>query len=168
MLLTLLEWFAKFPALWAIVGALATGVAAVFVFNKYGDKLIQVNDKIVIQQDKQLAMQERTLNMQKDHYEGEINELRKHHTLELNEAKREWQECRTILHDERKKWNAESLNMQLAIKEFESRPDMRSLNTTMKEMVELIRGVGDSLNKHDKSIDTRMKEFIVAMKPQTK
>jgi hypothetical protein len=87
MFASLLDWFTKFPALWAVAGfifgGLATGAVSLFVFNKYGDKLVQVNDKIVTQQDKQLGMMERTLGMQKEHYEGELNELRRHHEIEL-------------------------------------------------------------------------------------
>lgn len=172
MIATLLDWFTKFPALWVAVGfvggAIGTGVAAIFVFNKYGDKLVQVNDKIVTQQDKQLGMMERTLGLQKEHYEGELNELRKHHEIELGDAKREWQECRTLLHAKREEWQDESLKMQLAIKEFESRPDMRTLNVTLEKVVKLIETVSNNLDKHDKSIDTRMKEFVEVVKPSRK
>jgi archaellum component FlaC len=55
--------------------------------------------------------------------------------------------------------------MQLAIKEFESRPDMRTLNTTLEKVVELIETVSNNLDKHDKSIDERMKQFIDVVKP---
>jgi gas vesicle protein len=169
MMAALLDWFTKFPALWAaggfIIGGIATGASAIFVFNKYGDKLVQVNDKIVQAQDKQLGMMERTLGLQKEHYEGELNELRKHHEIELGDAKREWQECRTLLHAKREEWQDESLKMQLAIKEFESRPDMRTLNTTLEGVVLLIKTVSENLDKHDKSIDARMKEFVEAVRP---
>jgi gas vesicle protein len=164
----LVDWFTRFPALWAATGLLAgvigTGVAAVFVFRKYGAVLTQANDKLVDIQEKQLDMMERTLQMQKEHYENEITELRKHQEVELAEAKREWQECRQLLHNKREEWTAESLRMQVTIQDLESRPDMRSLNTTLKEIVQLIKAVSSSLDKHDKSIDTRMRQFVKAVK----
>jgi hypothetical protein len=168
MFATALEWFTRFPALWAgvgfVAGAIGTGVAAVLVFRKYGADLTHASDKLLGIQSKQLDMMERTLQLQREHCENEISELRKHHEQELAEAKREWQECRAMLHAKREEWNSESLKMQLTIKEFESRPDMRSLNTTMKEVVELIKAVGMSLEKHDKSIDERMKQFVKAVR----
>lgn len=157
---TLMEWFARFPALWVavgiVVGAITTSLAAIIVFRKYGDQLTGANDKLVGIQEKQLGMMERTMKLQKDHYEQE-----------LEECKKEREEYKNTLHAKREEWQADSTKMQLAIQDLESRPDMRVLNTTLQDVVSLIQKVADSLekvsdnlDKHDKSIDVRMQTFL--------
>lgn len=168
----LLDWFVKFPALWAVIGfvigGIITGICAVLVFRRYGDALVQVNDKIIKQQDKQLEMMERTLKMQKEHYEAEAAETKTRYEAAIEEVKTDWQKCRQILHDERKEWNSESMKMKLLIQDLEGRPNLSTLNTTLEQIVSLVQKVGENLDKHDKSIDLRMQKFIEAIRPKRK
>lgn len=147
------------PTIWAgisfVFGVGLTGVAYHLVLKRYGplqtkvlEGLSKANDKLVDTQDKQLAMMERTTEMQKQHYEAE-----------LAECKKERQEYKDTLHAKREEWQAESVKMQLLIQELEGRPDMTALNTTLEKVVLLIQTVSGNLDKHDKSIDERMKQF---------
>lgn len=169
-LASLLDWFVKFPALWAAAGFVVSGAitatVATLIFRKYGDDLVKINDKIVVQQDKQLAMMERTLRMQKEHYEAEAAETKTRYEAAIEEVKTDWQKCRQILHDERKEWNSESMKMKLLIQDLEGRPNLSTLNTTLEQIVSLVQKVGENLDNHDKSIDLRMQKFIEAIKPK--
>jgi gas vesicle protein len=78
---TLLDWFIKFPALWAatgfIVGGIAVAIAAVLVFRRYGTELSNASDKLLKYAEQQLRMMERTLQMQKEHYDAELGECKR-------------------------------------------------------------------------------------------
>lgn len=153
MLADLLDWFVKFPALWAatgfIIGGIAVGIAAVLVFRRYGAELSKASDKLLDYARQQLAMMERTLNMQKEHYETEVKVITK-----------EWQECRKTLHDERKEWNADSLKMQLLIADLEGRPNVTTLNETMREVCTQLSAVALDLREHEQQTEQRFREFM--------
>lgn len=157
-----MEWLSHLPVptIWAgisfILGVGLTGIAYHLVLKRYGplqtkvlEGLSKANDKLVDTQTKQLAMMERTLQMQKEHYE-----------IELTECKKERQEYKDTLHAKRDEWQVESTKMQLLIAELEGRPNMTALNTTLEKVVMLIETVSANLDKHDKSIDLRMQQFV--------
>lgn len=153
MIASLLDWFVKFPALWAatgfIVGGIAVGISSVLVFRRYGDAVTKSADKLVGLQTKQLEVMERTLVRQKDHYEAE-----------LEGAKDEWKACRKELHTKREEWNAESLRMQLLIADLEGRPNVTTLNETMKEVCVQLSAVAVDLREHEQQTEQRFREFM--------
>lgn len=140
--ISVLEWFTKFPALWAVVGLVVGGfvttVVSILINRKFGEQVTKSTNVLVDIQAKQLASMEKALEMQKtlsdgalamqkDHYDAELTETRRKAAVDLETMTEERNTYRTTLHDERNVLGTQLTEAKLKIAELEARPDLTSL-----------------------------------------
>jgi hypothetical protein len=142
---TLIEWFTRFPALWAVagiafsfLGAFIAVVVMFLIWKKYGPKRDEMSEKLAESQKLQLDSLERTmrlqieggqssLKMQKEHYESELKECREKAERDIAAAIAEKKTAEQLLHEKRNGWQAEKLEMTALIEQLKSRPDITTL-----------------------------------------
>lgn len=140
--ITLLDWFAKFPALWALagllVGGVVTAVVAILIGRKFGAQVTKSADVLVKLQEKQLKsmgdamilqqqLSDRAMAQQKEHYDAELAETRRKAEVDLKTMTDERNTYRTTLHAERNDLGAQLTEAKLQIERLEARPDLTSL-----------------------------------------
>jgi hypothetical protein len=177
MLATFIQLLQQFPALWAVLGILATfllcgigALVAILILKKYGPAATGAAKELIVLQTRAVELQESTVRMQKEHYEAEAGFLRE----EIAQWKASSKSYETTLHDKRNEWNAEKLAMTATIEQLKSRPDITSLfefETQANERREAFYGklgstmqtISDSLTKHDQDVSEKVAPMMEAL-----
>jgi hypothetical protein len=186
---TLIEWFTRFPALWAVAAivitffsASITAVVMFLIWKKYGPKRDEMSAQLAESQKLQLDSLERTmrlqieggqasLRMQKEHYESELKECREKTERDVAAVVAEKKAAEKTLHDRRNDWNTEKLAMTAEIEQLKSRPNVESLFNFEKksderreafylELGQTMSSIRDSITNHDNSVAKKIEPMM--------
>lgn len=139
---TIMEWFTRFPALFAFAGGTIGVIVSVVIFwlilKKFGPAEKAATGRLMDLQQKQLSTMEATtalqikaqtdaLAMQKGHYDEELHEVRSKAEADVKEARTRADLAEEHLHTKRNEWNNSQLALTVEAEQLRARPDLGTL-----------------------------------------
>jgi enoyl-[acyl-carrier-protein] reductase (NADH) len=162
--MTSMEWFARFPALWAftgtVIGGILTSIAWWLVYRRVGTFISNEMAGLAEIHKQQVASQRDLLEMENQRHEAQVKTLLEKHEIDVLRLTNEREKVRDEKHTAAQEWGVKSLEYQLKIQELENRPDLSSLSELLTRNTSVMEGIAHSIEQHDNKIDERMKQYL--------